>query len=127
VLTAIAELGFVRNESARQLRSGSSRTLAYVVLDASNPFFTDVATGVQGATDAAGLALFLCNSGQSGEREAAYLDLLEQQRVEGILITPVDAATPGSRRWPPGAPPWCWSTGAPAEPLLGDRGRRARR
>ncbi|MDT7561077.1 MAG: LacI family transcriptional regulator, partial [Pseudonocardiales bacterium] len=91
---AMAELGFVRNESARQLRGGGSRTLAYVVLDASNPFFTDVANGMQEGADAAGLALFLCNSGQSGERQAAYLDLLEQQRVEGILITPVDAADP---------------------------------
>jgi LacI family transcriptional regulator len=94
VLAAIAELGFVRNESARQLRGGGSRTLAYVVLDAANPFFTDVARGVQDAADAAGLALFLCNSGEDQERQAAYLDLLEQQRVEGVLITPVDAADP---------------------------------
>ena len=43
VLRAIEELGFVRNESGRQLRAGHSRTVAYVVLDASNPFFTDVA------------------------------------------------------------------------------------
>lgn len=47
VLAAIAELGFVRNESARQLRAGLSRTIAYVVLDARNPFFTDVARGVE--------------------------------------------------------------------------------
>jgi LacI family transcriptional regulator len=94
VLAAIAELGFVRNESARQLRGGGSRTLAYVVLDAANPFFTDVARGVQDAADTAGLALFLCNSGEDQERQAAYLDLLEQQRVEGVLITPVDAADP---------------------------------
>ncbi|WP_433559029.1 LacI family DNA-binding transcriptional regulator [Pseudonocardia xinjiangensis] len=94
VLASIAELGFVRNESARQLRGGGSRTLAYVVLDATNPFFTDVARGVQEAADAAGLALFLCNSGEDRERQAAYLDLLEQQRVEGVLITPVDAADP---------------------------------
>jgi LacI family transcriptional regulator len=38
VLDAIAELGFVRNEHARQLRAGSSRSLGYVMLDASNPF-----------------------------------------------------------------------------------------
>jgi LacI family transcriptional regulator len=94
VLAAIAQLGFVRNESARQLRGGGSRTLAYVVLDAANPFFTDVARGVQDAADAVGLALFLCNSGEDQERQAAYLDLLEQQRVEGVLITPVDAADP---------------------------------
>jgi LacI family transcriptional regulator len=94
VLAAIDELGFVRNESARQLRGGSSRTLAYVVLDTGNPFFTDVAQGVQEAADAAGLAVFLCDSGQDSTRQSAYLDLLEQQRVEGVLITPVDRADP---------------------------------
>ena len=47
VLQAIAELGFVRNESGRQLRAGQSRTIAYVVLDAANPFFTDVAKGIE--------------------------------------------------------------------------------
>jgi len=40
---AMAELGFVRNESARSLRAGVSSVLAYVMLDAGNPFFTDVA------------------------------------------------------------------------------------
>jgi LacI family transcriptional regulator len=94
VQAAIAELGFVRNESARQLRGGGSRTLAYVVLDTSNPFFTDVAEGVQEAADGAGLALFLCNSAESAGRQASFLDLLEQQRVEGVLITPVDVADP---------------------------------
>jgi LacI family transcriptional regulator len=94
VLETIEAIGFVRNESARQLRGGSSRTLAYVVLDTSNPFFTDVARGVQEAADAAGLALFLCDSAQDSARQAGFLDLLEQQRVEGVLITPVDAGDP---------------------------------
>ncbi|WP_232666168.1 LacI family DNA-binding transcriptional regulator [Pseudonocardia sp. TRM90224] len=89
VLSAIDALGFVRNEPARQLRGGGSRTLAYVVLDTANPFFTDVATGIEEAAHAAGLALYLCNSGEDGVRESFYLDLLEQQRVEGVLITPV--------------------------------------
>jgi LacI family transcriptional regulator len=87
---AIASLGFVRNDSARQLRAGSSRILAYVMLDAGNPFFTDVAQGVEEAAQEAGLSVFLCNSNESAEREAGYLDLLEQQRVRGVLITPVD-------------------------------------
>lgn len=94
VLDAIAELGFVRNESARQLRGGTSRTLAYVVLDTRNPFFTDVAAGAQQVADEAGRALFLCDGGEDAVRQANYLDLLEQQRVEGILITPVVADDP---------------------------------
>src|SRR4029453_3472201 len=44
---AMLELGFVRNESARQLRAGKSRVLAYVMLDANNPFFNDVARGIE--------------------------------------------------------------------------------
>lgn len=87
---AMRELGFVRNESARQLRAGQSRVLAYVVLDAGNPFFTDVAQGVELEAAETDLWLFICNSDNSTERERAYLDLLQQQRVQGILITPVD-------------------------------------
>jgi LacI family transcriptional regulator, galactose operon repressor len=89
---AMASLGFVRNESARQLRAGSSRTLAYVMLDASNPFFTDVAQGIELAAESADLSLFLCNSNNRSSREQTHLALLEQQRVQGILITPVDPA-----------------------------------
>jgi LacI family transcriptional regulator len=89
VLDAIAGLGFVRNESARQLRAGHSRTIGLVVLDVSNPFFTDVARGVEDAATAAGLAVIVCNSDEKAERERRYLDLLEEHRVQGILITPV--------------------------------------
>ncbi|WP_407638370.1 LacI family DNA-binding transcriptional regulator [Amycolatopsis rifamycinica] len=95
VEAAMADLRFVRNESARQLRAGRSRVLAYVMLDGSNPFFTDVAAGMEDAADAAGdLSLFLCNSAHQPSREAAYLGRLEQQRVQGILITPVDPDAP---------------------------------
>src|ERR687888_1228799 len=89
VQEAIATLGFVRNESARHLRAGRSRTIGLVVLDVSNPFFTDVARGVEDAAAAAGLAVILCNSDEKAERERRYLDLLEEHRVHGILITPV--------------------------------------
>ena len=47
VLAAINELGFVPNDAARQLRRGRGRTLGLVVLDVANPFFTDVAKGVE--------------------------------------------------------------------------------
>jgi LacI family transcriptional regulator len=94
VLAEMERLGFVRNESARQLRQGRSRTLAYVFLDATNPFFTDVARGAEAAAEQAGLALYLCNSNGDAGREDRYLDLLHQQRVLGILITALDYANP---------------------------------
>src|SRR3954467_1565572 len=91
---AMAELGFVRNESARQLRAGTSRTLAYVMLDGTNPFFHDVAQGIELAAEDADLSLFICNSNSRPEREEAPLDRLLQQRVQGILITPVNPDAP---------------------------------
>jgi LacI family transcriptional regulator len=94
VEAAMAELRFVRNESARQLRAGRSRVVAYVMLDGRNPFFTDVAAGVEDATDEDDLSLFLCNTANLPERERTYLNRLEQQRVQGILITPVDPDSP---------------------------------
>ena len=59
------------------------------MLDARNPFFTDVAQGIEDAA-ADELSLFICNSAGSAERERAHLEHLQQQRVQGILITPVD-------------------------------------
>src|SRR5476649_761705 len=94
VRQAIVDLGFVRNESARQLRAGQSRVIAYVMLDGGNPFFTDVARGVEDIAEGADLSLFMCDSHQDIEREHAYLRRLEQQRVQGVLVTPVDPSDP---------------------------------
>ncbi|MEU9828161.1 LacI family DNA-binding transcriptional regulator [Micromonospora chersina] len=89
VLDAIAELGYVRNDSARQLRAGQSRTVAIVVLDVANPFFTDVVRGAEQVVEEAGAMLVVCNSGEDSARERRHLELLEEQRVRGVLITPV--------------------------------------
>jgi LacI family transcriptional regulator len=94
VVLAIEALGFVRNESARHLRAGHSRTLGLVVLDIANPFFTDVARGVEDVANAAGLAVILCNSDDRPEKEAAYLDVLVEQRVQGVLLTPTAEISP---------------------------------
>jgi LacI family transcriptional regulator len=91
VQTAIRALGFVRNEPARQLRAGRSRTIGLLVLDAANPFFADVSRGAEEAAAQAGLAVILCNSGQDAAKETSYLNLMAEQRVQGLLLTPVDA------------------------------------
>lgn len=93
VLDAIEELGFVRNEAARQLRAGSSQCVGLVVLDASNPFFHDLAAGVEQAADEAGLQVLVANSGSDPEREARSLRLFDQQRVRGVLVSPVRGST----------------------------------
>lgn len=88
VQAAIDELGFVRNDAARQLRAGRSRSIGLVVLDAGNPFFADVARGAEERADAEHLSVLLGNSDDDAAREGRYLDLFREQRVNGVLITP---------------------------------------
>lgn len=94
VTAVIDELGFVRNESARQLRAGSSRAIGLVVIDAANPFFADVARGVEDAVEGAGGVVLLGNSAGEQTRERRYLELFEEQRVRGVLIAPLSDADP---------------------------------
>ena len=112
VQAEMARLGFVRNESARQLRQGRSRTLAYVFLDATNPFFTDVARGAEAAAEQAGLALFLCNSNGDPAREDRYpshCDIVVSAATDEITTIGGNVdPTPGIV----GAKSWVWRDGA---------------
>ena len=91
VKSAIEEIGFVRNGSARQLRAGTSQHIGLIVLDVANPFFTEVARGVEDLANQAGYVVILCNSDDSVEKEKHYLHVLEEQRTQGVLITPVQS------------------------------------
>ncbi|WP_231123400.1 LacI family DNA-binding transcriptional regulator [Nocardioides sambongensis] len=98
MLAVIDELGFVRNDAARQLRSGSNHAVGMVVLDVRNPFFTDVARGVEERLAEHRRPLILGNSGQDAAREQMLLDLFEEQRVSGLLVSPVGGVLPRLRR-----------------------------
>jgi LacI family transcriptional regulator len=88
IQSAIAELGYVRNDAARVLRAGRSSTIGLVVLDVRNPFFTDIARGAEEEAARHGMSVILGNSDEHPGREASYLDLFEEQRVRGVLISP---------------------------------------
>ncbi|MEV0972800.1 LacI family DNA-binding transcriptional regulator [Microtetraspora glauca] len=87
---AIRELGFVRHGSASTLRAGHSRIIGLSVMDIGNPFFTDVAAGVEETASALGYAVILGNSAGSLAKEERNLRVLAEQRVRGVLITPSD-------------------------------------
>ncbi|NEB75811.1 LacI family transcriptional regulator [Streptomyces sp. SID14478] len=89
VESAIAELGFVRSEPARQLRAGQSRTIAVVVLDIANPFFAELIAGAEDVAAAHDAAVIVCNSAGDPARETAHLRHLGQQRVLGVLLSPI--------------------------------------
>ena len=71
VRKTIDDLNFVPNGFARQLRSGHSRTLGLIVPDVANPFFTEVARGVEDAASKHDYAVFLCNSDESATKKSA--------------------------------------------------------
>ncbi len=98
VRAAIDELRYVRNAAARQLRAGRSTTVGLVVLDVRNPFFTDVARGAEDEAAKHGLSVILGNSDENASREGTYLDLFEEQRVHGVLISPYGDIEPRLQR-----------------------------
>ena len=92
VENAIAELGYVPNTLARSLRSRRTNTLALVLTDITNPFWTTVARGVEDAASAAGLNVIFCNTDESEEEQDRYLKVLLQKQVDGILLAPAHSS-----------------------------------
>ncbi|ODU72814.1 MAG: LacI family transcriptional regulator, partial [Microbacterium sp. SCN 71-21] len=94
---AIDLLGFVRNDAARQLRAGRSRSIGLVVLDMRNPFFTEVARGAEERASTDDLTVLMANSDEKQDREDRHVELFEEQRVFGMLVTPVYDSVPKLR------------------------------
>jgi LacI family transcriptional regulator len=92
VQSAIAELGYVPNTLARSLRSKRTNTLALVITDITNPFWTTVARGVEDAASSAGFSVIFCNTDESEKEQEHYLNVLMQKRVDGILLVPVNSS-----------------------------------
>jgi LacI family transcriptional regulator len=85
---AIQELGFVPNASARQLREGASRAAGVLVLDIANPFFMEMARGIEDRLVADDLTMVLSSSDADPERERRILGQFAQQRLRGVLLVP---------------------------------------
>ncbi len=93
VEAAIAELEYVPNRLARSLRSKRTNTLALVITDITNPFFTTVARGVEDTASDADFTVVFCNTDESEVEEQKYLRVLLQQQVDGILLVPARSAS----------------------------------
>ena len=85
---AIVELGYMPNVLARQLRSKRTKTIALVLTDITNPFFTTIARGVEDTARAQGYAVMFCNTDESEAEELEYVRVLIQRRVDGVLLVP---------------------------------------
>ncbi|HEU4598167.1 MAG TPA: LacI family DNA-binding transcriptional regulator [Solirubrobacterales bacterium] len=89
ILAVMDEIGFVRNAAARQLTGAVSPAIGLVVLDLENPFFTEIYRGVEAAANEAGYLVMVSGFAGDPSRERRQLQLLEEQRVAGILATRV--------------------------------------
>jgi len=88
---AIEELGYVPSVAARSLRSKRTRSLALVVPDITNPFWTTVARGVEDAAQICDHSVFIYNTDENPSKQLRYLDVIASQRVDGVIIAPYDS------------------------------------
>ena len=88
VEAAIVNLGYVPNRLASGLRSKRTNSLALILTDITNPFFTTIARGVEDIASERGYNVIFCNTDESVSKEKMYLQLLMEKRVDGILLVP---------------------------------------
>ena len=91
---ALRELGYRPNRVARRLRmkDGRAHLVGLIIPDIQNPFYAEIARGVEDAAYANEYALLLCNSDESAEKERFYLDVMRAESVDGLVLPPFDEA-----------------------------------
>jgi LacI family transcriptional regulator len=91
VRQAIDELHYLPNVAARSLRSKRTKTLALLVPDITNPFWTTIARGVEDEAQKEGYSVLLCNTDEDPSKQLLYQNVIISQRVDGAIITPYDS------------------------------------
>ena len=86
VWEAVEDLKYQPNAVARSLRRKQTHTLGMIIPDNSNPFFAEVARGIEDLCFDLGYNVILCNSDQDRDKEQTYIDLLTEKRVDGIVF-----------------------------------------
>lgn len=90
VQQAMAQCGYKPSQVARGLRLQASNILGLIISDIANPFFPSVVRAIEDVAYAHQYHLLLCNSNEDADREALYIDVLQAQRVAGVIISPRD-------------------------------------
>lgn len=88
VLEAVRTVGYRPNLAARRLRSRHTNTIGLIVADICNPFFTAVSRVVESIAYERGLRVILCNTDEDPAKEAMYFDLMQEERVTGVILAP---------------------------------------
>lgn len=83
----IEELNYKPNAVARSLFKKQSKTIGFMVPDIMNPFFPELACVVEDTANALGYNVILCNSDENAEKEQRYLNVLQQNYVDGLIVS----------------------------------------
>ncbi|HEX2444199.1 MAG TPA: LacI family DNA-binding transcriptional regulator, partial [Vicinamibacterales bacterium] len=132
VESAISELGYVPSRLARGLSAQRTGTLAVIVPDVANPFFTLIVRGAEDVARRAGYRVILCDTRADLGVEREVIEEMIAHRVEGILIAPVsDRSREHLRRLARFAVPFVLVDrtvpGVDADAVLGDSAEGGRR
>lgn len=90
VESVMTELGFVPSRAAGQLRSRRSSLVGVVVPDVGNPYWASVLRGIETVLGKSGLAIIVGSTHQDPERQRQLLLGLAGQRVDGLIVAPID-------------------------------------
>lgn len=86
VLEAIERLRYRPNDLARALLHRRTNVAGLIVPDISNPYYPEVARGIEDAASEAGWRVVLCNTDRDIEKTTTYLDTLIKTRADGIIV-----------------------------------------
>ena len=86
VESAIAELNYVPSAVARSLRARSTATIGLLVPNSVNPYFAELARGIEDACERNGYCVILCNSDDNPQKQRSYLRVLLEKRIDGLVV-----------------------------------------
>lgn len=86
VYEAMKKLGFHYNMTASALRTKTTKNIGLILPTIINPFYPELARGVEDEARKAGFTVFLCNSDRDKEKEQQYIDALLSKGVDGIIL-----------------------------------------
>lgn len=97
VEAAVAELGYEPDLLAQSLRSGSTKTIGFVLRDISNPLFANIARAAEQELRRSGFSMLITSSDGHLDVEARNLTLLRRRRVDGVIVSLVSEEAESTR------------------------------